>query len=188
MGAMTLPAPSTEGRLTRADLDAMPPDGRRHELIDGAIVVTPAPSRRHQRASIRLAAQLLAACSPHLEVLAAPFDVALSEHTVVEPDLLVAPVDAFTDADLPTAPLLVIEILSPSTRLLDLRHKLGLYEEAGVEHYWVLDPRAERLVVHRLRSGRFEVVADVTGDESFEATEPFDVEVVPAALLRDPSG
>ncbi len=75
--------------FTRADLDAMPDDGRRYELIDGSLVVTPAPLRRHQRAVGNLHLLLRHACPPELEVLLAPFDVVLAVNTVVQPDLLV---------------------------------------------------------------------------------------------------
>ena len=78
--------------LTREDLDAMPDDGRRYELLDGAIFVTPSPGFGHQDVVMRLAVKLFQAIEgTELVVLSAPFDVVLSELTVVEPDLLVAP-------------------------------------------------------------------------------------------------
>ena len=76
--------------LTRADLDAMPDDGHRYELIDGALLVTPAPAWGHQRVVINLIVLLRLACPAELEVLTAPFDVALADDTVMQPDVLVA--------------------------------------------------------------------------------------------------
>ncbi|MPZ60357.1 MAG: hypothetical protein GEU93_03480 [Propionibacteriales bacterium] len=73
--------------LTRADLDAMPDDGHRYELIDGALIVTPAPAHRHQRGVLELAVLLRAACPAEMEVLIAPFDVALADDTVMQPDV-----------------------------------------------------------------------------------------------------
>ena len=64
--------------MSTADLDAMPDDGHRYELIDGVLIVSPAPRRAHQRASLRLTVLLDAAVPPGLELLAAPFDVVLS--------------------------------------------------------------------------------------------------------------
>lgn len=76
--------------LTRRDLDSMPEDGHRYELIDGCLVVTPAPTPRHQIVVVGLWEVLKAACPAHLRVLVAPLDVVLSDDTVVQPDALVA--------------------------------------------------------------------------------------------------
>ena len=73
--------------FTRADLDAMPDDGHRYEIIDGSLVVTPAPSLRHQIIVLNLAIALKASCPDDLRVLTAPFDVALALDTVMQPDL-----------------------------------------------------------------------------------------------------
>ena len=169
--------------LTVADLDAMPDDGHRYELIDGALIVTPAPGLRHQTASIELAVLLRAACPDSLRVLAAPFQVTLSEDTGVQPDLLVAPREAFSQKDLPSAPLLAVEILSPSTRLIDLNLKRARYERAGVPSYWIVDPVEPRLLVWELRDGEYVEVVDVAGDDSWTAERPFALTIVPGALV-----
>jgi Uma2 family endonuclease len=114
MGSVT--TVSRGGGFTRADLDAMPEDGRRYELIDGVIIVTPSPVTRHQDIVLSLGAFLRAGSPQDLKVLIAPFDVALSERTVLEPDILVARRSDVTLKDLPTAPVLAVEVLSPSTR------------------------------------------------------------------------
>jgi hypothetical protein len=75
--------------LTRADLERIPDDGHRYELVDGTLVVTPAPSWRPQRVSGRLQPPA-AQCPDELEVLYAPLDLTLAESTVRQPDLLVA--------------------------------------------------------------------------------------------------
>jgi len=94
-------------------VDGAPPDdGRRHELIDGVLLVTPAPSVRHQVAVANLFALLRAGCPESLIALTAPLDVALADDTIVQPDLVVARRQDFTEQDLPTAPLLVVEVLS----------------------------------------------------------------------------
>jgi len=99
---MTLPRSRP---LTRADLDALPEDGHRYELIDAVLVVTPAPSMPHQRVVTRLLRLLDAACPDDLEVFVAPFDVALATDTVMQPDVLVARQVDLTERDLPTAPV-----------------------------------------------------------------------------------
>lgn len=181
MGAVTtLP----RGRsLTVADLETMPDDGHRYELIDGTLLVTPAPSVRHQRASTRLLVLLDSACPPELEVFSAPLDVVLGPSTGVQPDLLVARRADLTEKNLPAAPLLAVEILSPSTRLVDLNLKRAAYERAGVANYWVIDPMDPRLLAWELRDGAYVEVADVTADESWTAQAPYTVTVVPSSLL-----
>jgi len=105
--------------LTRADLEDTPDDGHRYELIDGVLIVSPGPDLPHQDVVGNLHLLLRAACPPELKVVLAPFDVVLAEDTVLEPDLLVAPRSHFTRRELSGAPLLAVEVLSPSTRRFD---------------------------------------------------------------------
>jgi Uma2 family endonuclease len=109
----TMPRASTG--LTVADLDDFPDDGWRYELLDGTLLVSAAPSRAHQRASLRLSVLLHAACPPHLELLAAPFDVTLDDVTQLQPDLVVAPRAQFTEKNLPGTPLLAVEVADVSS-------------------------------------------------------------------------
>ncbi|SDS22079.1 Endonuclease, Uma2 family (restriction endonuclease fold) [Microlunatus soli] len=169
--------------LTVADMENLPDDGHRYELIDGVLIVTPAPIVRHQIAVSGFEAVLRQLSPPSLRVLHAPLDVVLADDTVVEPDILVARRSDFVEKNLPTAPLLAVEVLSPSTRMIDLSVKRDRYRRAGVESYWVFDPAQARLVAWELRDGEYEQVADVTGDESWTARKPYEVTVVPARLL-----
>ena len=184
MDAMTLLPQSRP--LGRADLDALrdehPDDGHRYELIDGVLVVTPSPSFPHQDVSGGLFMLLRQASPADLVVLYAPFDVALADDTVMQPDIVVARRSDLTHRDLPVAPLLAVEILSPSTRRFDLTLKRSRFEAAGVASYWVIDPIELSLTAWNLVDGRYVEVADVRGDETFAATRPFAVEIVPALL------
>ena len=171
--------------LTRADLDAMPDDGHRYELIDGVLIVSPSPARRHQRAVLELAVLLRDACPDGMEVLVAPFDVALADDTVLIPDVLVARERDLTERDLPAAPVLAVEVLSPSTRRFDLMTKRSRYEAAGTNSYWVADPDVPSLTAWELdERGVYQQVAQVVGDETFDAIRPFAVSVVPASLVH----
>lgn len=169
--------------FTRADLDAMPDDGRRYELIDGCLVVTPAPSPLHQVVLGNLHLALNAGCPGDLRVLFAPLDVALAVDTVMQPDLLVARRSDFTARDLPKAPLLAVEVLSPSTRRIDLTLKRDRLQAAGCPSYWVVDPGGPSVTAWQLRAGRYVDVGAATGDESFCADEPYRVTITPARLL-----
>ncbi|MCB1297030.1 MAG: Uma2 family endonuclease [Gordonia sp.] len=168
--------------LTRDDLDAMPDDGYRYELIDGILIVSPAPRRVHQRAVGNLYLALRQSCPADLEVLLAPFDVALSDDTVMQPDLLVASRSATTERDLPSAPLLAIEVLSPSTRSFDLLLKKDRLRRAGCPHYWVVDPGEPSILAWELADGEYRETAHVIGDDTFTVEQPLPLSVVPAEL------
>jgi Uma2 family endonuclease len=171
--------------LTEDDLATMPDDGHRYELLDGTLLVTPAPNLNHQRCVGSLYALLRNARQSGHTVLVAPLDVRLSHITVLEPDVLVARRADLTPARLEGPPLLAVEVLSPSTRRIDLGSKRLAYEAAGVPAYWLVDPEVPSLTVLELDAGRYVERATVTGDEAFHATVPFAVTVVPARLLDD---
>ena len=174
---------TSHGPMTRAELDALPDDGRRHELIDGVLVVTPAPSIRHQVALASLFDLLRAACPEDLIALTAPLDVALSDDTVVQPDLLVARRSDFTEKDLPGPPLLAVEVLSPSTRLVDLNLKRARYEAAGCPSYWVFDPDLVELTVWELGADGYGPPTVVRADATYGARAPYPVEVTPSRVV-----
>jgi Uma2 family endonuclease len=171
---------------TRDELAELPDDdGYRYELLDGWLLVTSAPSLSHQRSVLGLAVALRAATPPDLETIIAPFAVVMSGDTELQPDVLIARRADLTPADLPGSPVLAVEVLSPSTRTFDLRLKRERYERAGTPSYWVVDPLTPRLRALQLdRTGTYVEVADVRGDEAFEAAVPFPMTVVPSALVR----
>ena len=144
-------------RLSVDDLWAMFPDedGLRHELIDGEHFVTPSPATRHQQLVGRLHYEIEHYLRAHPgtgEVFLAPFDVIFSPHDLVEPDLLLIAADqsaVLTQKNVQGAPALVIEILSPSTRVRDLQIKRRLFDRGGVREYWIVDPDLNQLQVHR---------------------------------------
>ncbi len=172
--------------LTIADLDATPDDGNRYELIDGVLVVSAAPMLPHSLATEGLADVLRAARPDGWRVMTTIVGVALTEDTMMEPDITVyAPISAEqirSERYLTTRPQLVVEVLSPSTALNDLNVKFARFEQAGIASYWVVDPDALRLIAWELVDGKYIEVADVT-DGSWNATKPFDVTVTPSALL-----
>jgi Uma2 family endonuclease len=127
---------------TFADLDDLPRDGVRYEIIDGELLVTPMPSFRHQRAAIGCAVLFELWCREHVRwAVCSPGGVYVTETTWLEPDLAVYPVDP--DADIPwpqlATPLLVIEILSQSTASRDRVRKRPIYLAHGVREVWLAD-------------------------------------------------
>lgn len=182
MGTVTtLP---TGQAFTRRDLERMPDDGRRHELVDGVLLVTPAPSPRHQTAVLALGALLRAHCPADLQVLIAPLDVVLDDDTVLQPDVLVAPRSSFSARDLPEAPLLAVEVLSPATRRVDMTLKRARYLAACCPSYWVVDPDEPSVTVWQLDGEEYVERAHVLGEETATVTAPFEVTVTAAELLR----
>jgi Uma2 family endonuclease len=177
-------APEWSRPLTDEDLWAMPDDGRRHELIEGVLVVTPAPVPLHQIVVGRLIVLLAAAAGDDLEVLPAPLDYRVHFRTVLQPDVLVVRRADLGPARLERTPLLVVEVQSPSTRLIDLGTKRLAFEAAGVPAYWLVDPGEPSLTALRLDEGRYVEEAHVVGEEVYEATAPVAARVVPAELVR----
>jgi len=129
---------------TIEDLLALPDDGLRHELLDGAHVVTPAPSLVHQRAVRELMAHLMGALTGRddAEPLTSPADIVLSPRTLVQPDVFVirrTPGQRLTRWAEVGVPLLAIEILSPTTAPWDRGAKRRIYQRAGVGENWIVD-------------------------------------------------
>src|SRR3954466_6314956 len=106
MTAVTVEYPGGSGPFTVEDLERMPDDGRRYELLDGVLLVSPAPGTRHQKIVVRLGSVLDQHCPVDLHVLAAPFGVRTAKDTELQPDVLVARDEDLTDKLLPTAPQL----------------------------------------------------------------------------------
>ena len=165
------------------DLESTPDDGNRYELIDGMLMVSPAPGLRHQTVVLRLYGVLEAAAPVGLEVVGGPFAVRPSVNTELQPDVLVARDEDVTETNLPVAPLLAVEVLSPSTALYDRNSKKAAYERLGVPTYWVIDPQVPSLTVFELDSGEYQQIGLVKGDEVWAAERPFPVRVIPAELL-----
>jgi Uma2 family endonuclease len=186
MEVMTIPKawPTAGQPFTVTELDRMPDDGRRYELVDGALVVSPRPTQIHQVAALRMAMLLDQATPPDLQVVPEPA-VMISVDTEFDPDVVVVDLEKIGDAKVTSPPLLVVEVRSPKTALVDLNTKKAAYEGFGVDSYWIIVPDLDEpeVIAFELRHGRYEQVAHVTGGQAFRATRPFDVEIVPARLV-----
>lgn len=183
---MTVMVASASSPLTVHDLDGMPDDGRRYELLDGVLLVTPAPGWPHQEMAGALYVALRAACPPDLRVLIAPFAIRPDKYTELQPDLLVARYADLTLKDLPVAPVLAVEVLSRSTRLVDLNLKRAAFARLGAASYWLLDPepRTPSITVLELDgTGEYRQVACATGEDELCVERPFPVRLRPHDLL-----
>ena len=159
-------------RLTYEDYANMP-DDERYELINGELIMTAAPNEPHQEISMLLGWQFIPAVRRGLgRVYAAPFDVVLSDHDVVQPDLLFVLKEnahIITRANIQGAPDLVVEILSPSTSRRDWNEKRDLYAKYGVGELWIADPDERVVWVMALRDGEYEVVGKYEDTQTFSS-------------------
>lgn len=174
---------TTQARFTEEDLAAMPDDGRRYELYDGEIYVSPAPVPAHQLVSSEMHDFLRRATrAGYGVVLAAPIEVKLGRGRVVQPDLIFIRRERLAivgETQIVGAPDLVVEIVSPSSRKRDLGWKLRAYEAEGIPFYWVADPQGARVLPHTLQDGRY-----VTGP-TLRAGDQLACPLFPEVVLDD---
>lgn len=158
-------------KITYDDYASFLPDGNIYQVIDGELYMTPAPNPFHQRASKRLQRQLEVyfEASGHGEVFNAPIDVILTRRDIVQPDLVVVsnPGQVSTRG-IEGAPLLVVEILSPSSVVTDRKVKLERYAKLHVPHYWIADLDARRLECYRNTGGRYALVVEAAAPASLD--------------------
>lgn len=165
-------------KLTWEDYLAIPPDGQRHELIDGEHYVSPAPNIRHQRLVRRLFVVLeeLVRRNGLGEVFFAPVDVRVSEVDVVQPDILFLSRehrDRLTETHLDGPPDFAVEVLSPSSRRQDEVLKRDLFARAGVAEYWTVDPELETVKVYRRgQAGSFERALELAAERGERLESP----------------
>jgi Uma2 family endonuclease len=150
-------------RYTVDDLEHFPDDGNRYELLDGVLLVTPAPSLAHQAIATRLATRLSTAVElPGYAQVVGPGAIAVPPRTQLQPDILVFPARYPLDAkwqDI-SEHWLAVEVLSRSSRMYDREFKRDAYFALGVPEVWLVDMRDRSVEVCRGR-GPGDVVRDI---------------------------
>ena len=147
------------GHFTYEDLLYTPDDGKRYEVLEGDLIVSPSPRWKHQRVVSALVRILHRAEDAGFGVACtAPMDVVLSDHDVVEPDLLFIAKEHLaivTAENVQGAPDLVVEVISEGSRRRDAITKRHIYERYGVRFYWLVDPEEETVRGFELKDGAY---------------------------------
>jgi Uma2 family endonuclease len=165
-------------RYTYADYLTWMDDVRR-ELYNGFIkLMTPAPSRKHQKVSSNLHGVFWSYLRhKDCEIYSAPSDVRFPNNssskndkqveTVLQPDLyIVCDLKKLDDKGCLGAPDLIVEIVSPSSSRKDLKDKFEIYQKHGVQEYWIVNPNDENVNVFvRNENGKFELKGLYPGDD-----------------------
>lgn len=170
---MSLPAPPA-GKiiLTHEDYLCLPDDGKRYEILEGVLYVTPSPATRHQRVSRNLQRLLDSFVFKNKlgEVFYAPLDVVLSNISITQPDLIYissSNLEIITEKNIWGAPDLVVEILSPATSRTDKTIKAQVYAHHGVRYYWIVDSDSLTIEEYSLKGKSYVLVKKVQGNNVF---------------------
>src|SRR6266581_8718206 len=162
-----VPGPS-QGSWTYKDYAALPDDGRRYEIVNGVLIMAPAPSPDHQSIAVRLSHYLFV----HAElaglgrVFASPIDVELGPKNVFQPDVIVllnAHLERVAAKRIIGAPDLVVEVASSSTAAFDRLTKYDVYARAGVREYWIVKSAQRTVEVLVLENGEYRSLGIFSG-------------------------
>ncbi len=160
---------ATDSRVSFAELQQWPEDGRRYELYDGEVIVVPSPFPRHQRVVMHLGEVLgeYERASGGI-VFAAPIDIVFTEYDVIQPDLVFFRkerrhlIEMWQETRVP--PDLAVEVLSRSTERRDRGRKMALLARFGVPEYWIVDPVKNSFEIYTLSFGSY-ALAEPHGED-----------------------
>jgi Uma2 family endonuclease len=183
---------AAQERVSYADLERWPEDGRRYELYDGEVFEIPAPILLHQFVLGRIYLALSAYVQAHGgAVFVAPVDIVLTDFDVVQPDVLLFTPEREHLLHMRQvtrhAPDLAVEILSPATARNDRGRKLRLFERHRVSEYWLVDPDGPAVEIYRLADGRLIRAGTARGDQRIESPLLPELALRPSDLVPAPS-
>jgi Uma2 family endonuclease len=177
-----VPGPA-QGSWTYDDYAALPDDGQRYEIVNGVLLMAPAPTPDHQSIAVRIAYYMF----PHVDLagigklFTAPIDVELGPKNVFQPDLVVVlneHLDRVAAKKIIGAPDLVIEVASPSTAAYDRLIKYEQYAQAGITEYWIVKPASHTVEMLVLEDGDYRSLGVFSGQQTLPS------QVVPELLVR----
>lgn len=170
-------APQTATRMTYEEFMALPDDGKHYELIEGELVLNPAPVPRHQWiiGNVHFALRAYFVAHGGGRAYLSPVDVVLSSVNVLEPDVVVILADRLAligPMNVQGPPSIAIEVLSPGSRRKDEVTKKRLYEQFGVDEYWIADPETETVKIYRRSGDTFDRAIEIDTDAGGTITSP----------------
>jgi Uma2 family endonuclease len=179
MTAAELSDLESHGVWTTDDLDNMPESTRHHELIDGVLIVPPAPSNVHQSIAARLMVTLDASCPPECDVTQG-VEIRISTTRSLIPDVVATTATAAARQTGKFAPheiVLAVEVISPSSVTMDQITKSALYAQAGIPFYWLVDIEP-RIAIRTFCLDPTDGLYQPTGEfgEQVTATEPWKID------------
>ncbi len=165
-----IPGPP-QGSWTYKDYAALPDDGLRYEIVNGVLLMAPAPTPEHQSISVRLTHYLFV----YVElaglgrVFSAPIDVELEPKNVFQPDAVVilkSDLNRVAAKRIMGAPDLAVEIASQSTAAFDRVIKYEIYARNGVPEYWIVRPDSRTIEVLVLAAGTYHSLGIFRGQQT----------------------
>ena len=165
---------SAATKMNYDQLCLLPEDRNRYELFDGELVMTPSPVARHQEIVGRLHVLLAIHVQTNSlgKVYVAPLDAIFDQYNVLQPDILYVSrkrVPEIVKERIEGAPDFVVEVLSPSTFYNDLRRKMGVYSQFGVQEYWIVDPEMQTVELYSRQGGELRSAKKFSSSETFES-------------------
>ena len=167
--------------------------GFRYEVLEGQLIKEPSPNLLHQRISRELGFILISyfrQVDPQGEIFDAPLDVTFQDITVVQPDILYVngnQLEILKKTRIDGAPTLTVEIISDSSRRKDRVQKLQIYQKAGVQHYWLVNPQDKTFECFVLKDGVYSLVVIETDDNVLDHPDFPGLAIPLAELWYDPT-
>ena len=156
-------------RMTATEFLALPETNQPTELLNGVMIVSPAPIPKHQLTSNRLEI-VISSLMPDGLMLHAPIDLYFDDGNIVQPDIVWITENSrcvVGDKYLHGSPELIVEIFSPGTERQDRKQKFNLYQRHGVSEYWMVDPAEMFIEVYVLENGSYKRLGIFEPGESF---------------------
>ena len=165
---------SAATKMNYDQLCLLPEDRNRYELFDGELVMTPSPAARHQEIVGKLHVLLAIYVQNNSlgKVYVAPLDAIFDPYNVLQPDILYVSrerVPEIVKERIQGAPDVVVEVLSPSTFYNDLRRKMTVYSQFGVQEYWIVDPEMQTIELYTRQGDKLRSATKFSSGETFES-------------------